>query len=51
MLRLGVTTFITDDTDFAPLAQKAGLEVIKTNEFVKLANRGQFYARQLAKAC
>ena len=51
MLRLGVTTFITDDTDFAPLAQKAGLEVIKTNEFVKLANRGQFFPRQLAKAC
>lgn len=51
MMRLGVSTFITDDTDFADKALKAGLEVVKTNTFIKLANRGQFYARQLAKAC
>lgn len=50
MIRLGVSTFITDDDCFAVSAQKAGLEVIKTSAFVKLANRGQFYSRQLAKA-
>ena len=46
MHRLGVSTFITDDTDFADKAQKAGLEVIKTNDFIKLANRGRFFARR-----
>jgi len=51
MLRLGVSTFITDDTDFADKAQKAGLEVIKSNAFVKLANCGKFYARPQAIAC
>jgi predicted nucleic acid-binding protein len=51
MLRLGISTFITDDHDFAVAAQKAGLEVVKSNAFVKLANRGQFYARPQAIAC
>lgn len=51
MFRLGVSTFVTDDHEFAVSAQKAGLEVIKTHEFVKLANRGQFYARPQAIAC
>ena len=52
MIRLGVSTFITDDHDFAVSAQKAGLEVIKSNDFIRLANRGQFFARrQLVKAC
>ena len=51
MLRLGVSTFITDDHDFAVAAQKAGLEVVKSNAFVRLANRGQFYARPQAIAC
>jgi predicted nucleic acid-binding protein len=51
MLRLGVQTFVTDDGEFADKALKAGLEVFKTTEFIKLANRGQFFPRQLAKAC
>jgi hypothetical protein len=51
MLRLGVSTFVTDDTNFADKALKAGLEVVKTQTFVKLANRGQFYARPQAIAC
>lgn len=51
MMRLGVSTFITDDHDFAVAAQKAGLEVVKTTTFIKLANRGQFYARPQAIAC
>jgi len=46
MLRLGVQTFVTDDGEFADKAQKAGLEVIKTNDFIKLANRGRFFARR-----
>jgi len=51
MIRMGVTTFVTDDSIFAYKAAKAGIEVFSTTEFIKLSNRGQFYPRQLAKAC
>lgn len=51
MIRMGVSTFVTDDSAFAYKAAKAGIEVFSTTEFIKLANRGQFFPRQLAKAC
>lgn len=51
MLRMKIDVFVTDDSLFAEDAKKAGIDVIKTSKFIRLANswkldvRGQNYLK------